>query len=125
MCHRQDRDYKTRKLSASDGGRGIKVSATASAGTLIHQALPNVGANEWDAVWLRGMNTSGSAVKLTVQWGGTTAPDDEIEITLPPESGLTDLIEGQVLNGGREVRAYAAVADVVVLHGVVHRFEQT
>lgn len=125
MTQRDYRDYKKRKLSGSDGGRGIKVAATASPGTLIHAALPNVAANEWDEVWLRAVNTSGTAVKLTIEWGGTTAPDDQIEKTVSGEQGFTELIPGHVLQNGKEVRVFAETADVIVLHGFVNRFEQT
>ncbi len=124
MNERDYRDYKKRGLSASDDGRGIKVAATASPGTLIHTALSSVAANEWDEVWLQAVNTSGSAVKLTLQWGGTTSPDDEVEVTIPAESGFSEVIPGHVLQNGQEVRAFAATADVLVLHGYVNRFEQ-
>jgi hypothetical protein len=119
------RDYKKRKLSASTNGRGIKVGATATPGTLIHTALSNVASNEWDEVWLRVVNTSGSPVKLTLEWGGTSAPDDLVEITIPAESGFTEVIPGHVLQNSVEVRAFAATADVLVVHGYVNRFENT
>lgn len=115
--------YRKRKLSASADGRGIKVAATASPGTLIHTALPNVAANEWDAVWLRAVNTSGAAVQLTIEWGGTSAPDDQIELTIPAEQGFTEVIPGHVLQNGREVRAFADAANSIILHGFVHRYE--
>jgi hypothetical protein len=120
---REYRDYRTRALSASSQGRGIKVAATASPGTLVHQALSSVAANEWDAVTLRAVNTSASPVKLTVEWGGTTAPDDLIEITIPAESGFVEVVPGHILQGGATVRAFAATADVIVLHGFVRRYE--
>ena len=125
MQERDYRDYKKRKLSASADGRGIKVSATATPGTLIHTALSNIAANEWDEVTLLAINTSASAVKLTVEWGGTTAPDDLVEITIPAESGFTEVIPKLVLQNGREVRAFAATADVIVIHGYVNRYENT
>jgi hypothetical protein len=125
MYQRDYRDFKKRKLSASNDGRGIKVAATATPGTLIHAALTNVAANEWDEVWIKAINTSNAAVKLTVEWGGTTAPDDLIEITIPAESGFTEVIPGHVLQNGREVRAFADTANVVILHGFVNRFEIT
>ena len=125
MEQRDYRDYKKRKLSASSDGRGIKVAATATPGTLIHTALENVAANEWDEVWLRAVNTAGSAVKLTIEWGGTTAPDDLIEVTIPAESGFTEVISGHVLQNAREVRAFADTADVVVIHGFVNRYDNS
>jgi hypothetical protein len=118
-------DFKKRKLSASTDGRGIKVAATSTPGTLVHTALDNVAANEWDEVWLRVVNTSGSAVKLTIEWGGTTAPDDLIEVTIPAESGFNQVIPGHVLQHGALVRAFAATADVLVVHGFVNRYDQS
>jgi hypothetical protein len=43
---RDERDYKTRTLSASTNGRGIAVNAVASPGDLLHTALPSPAANE-------------------------------------------------------------------------------
>lgn len=123
--NRDLRDYRKYKLSESDKGRGIKVVATSSPGTLIHQALESVGSNDWDEITLRAVNTSGSAVKLTIEWGGTTAPDDLIEVTIPAESGFTDVVLGHILNDQAEVRAFAATANVIVLHGFVNRYEHS
>ena len=120
---RDQRDYQKRKLSGSSDGRGIKVGATASAGTLIHTALNSVAANEWDEVYIKAVNTSGSPVKLTMEWGGTTSPDDLIEVTIPAESGFTDVIPGHVLQNGAIVRAFADTGDVIVLHGYVNRYQ--
>jgi hypothetical protein len=122
---REYRDYKKRQLSGASDGRGIKVGATATPGTLVHTAISSVAANEWDEVFLRAVNTSGSPVKLTIEWGGTTSPDDLIEITIPAESGFSEVIPGHVLHNAKEARAFAASADVIVLHGYVNRYEQT
>lgn len=122
---RDFRDYKKRKLSASNDGRGIKVAATGSPGTLIHEALDSTAQNEWDEVWMRAINTSGSSVKLTLEWGGTTSPDDQVEITIPGEDGFHDVVLGHVLQNGKQVRAFAATADVIVLHGFVNRYEHS
>ena len=122
---RDHRDYKKRGLSASSDGRGIKVGTTGTPGTLIHTAPSNVASHEWDEVVIRAVNTSGSPVKLTVEWGGTNAPDDLVEMTIPAEDGFTEVIPGHVLQNGREVRAFAATADVIVLHGFVNRYGNT
>jgi hypothetical protein len=118
-----DSDYKKRKLSASQDGRGIKITATTSPGTLLHQATSKLAANEWDAVWLYAVNSSPSAVKLTLQWGGTSSPDDLIEQVIPAQSGVVSLTPGWLIQNGRELRAYAETGGVVVVHGVVHRYE--
>jgi len=120
---RDYRDYKKRKLTQSDDGRGIKIGATASPGTLIHEALGNVAANEWDEVWLSATNTSTNSVKLTVQWGGTTSPDDHVIVSLAPQQGLMEVIPGHLLQNGRDVRAFAETADVIIVHGFVNRYD--
>jgi hypothetical protein len=125
MNGREFRDYKKRKLSASTDGRGVKVGATATPGTLIHTALASQAPSEYDEIFLQAVNTSASGVKLTVEWGGTTSPDDLVEITIPAESGFTEVIPGHVLQNGAAVRAFAASADVIVMHGYVNRYEQT
>ena len=68
------RDYKKRKLSASSDGRGIKVAATSSPGTLIHTALASVAQNEWDEVWIRAINTSGSSGQAHAGMGRDDGP---------------------------------------------------
>lgn len=119
------RDFKRRQLSASDGGRGILVAATASPGTPIHTALSSVSGNEWDEVWLWATNTSGSPVVLTIQWGGTTAPNDSVQLSIPAQSGLTVVIPGLALQNAKQVLAFAATGNVVVVHGYVNRYERT
>ena len=119
------RDYKRFALSASDGGRGILVAATASPGTLIHTALSSASGSEWDQVWLRATNTSGAPVVLTIQWGGTTAPNDIIQVTIPAQSGFLEVVAGHILQNARQILAYAATANVIVLHGFVSRYQNT
>ena len=121
---RDYRDYQKRKLSGSSDGRGIKVAASSSPGSLIHSALSSVAANEWDEIFIQAVNTSASAVKLTVEWGGTDSPDDHIEVTIPAESGFTKVIPGHVLQNGAVLRAFAATSDVIMLHGFVNRYQQ-
>lgn len=120
---RDYRDYQKRKLSGSADGKGIVVAADSSPGTVIHRALSSVAANEWDEIFIQAVNTSSSAVKLTVEWGGTDSPADHIEVTIPAESGFTQVIPGHVLQNGAIVRALAATADVIVLHGYVNRYQ--
>ena len=74
------------KLSASTDGQGIKVAASSSPGTIIHTAA--AGTDTLDEVWIWAMNTGVSNHKLTLQWGGTTDPDDLIEVTVTAEAGL-------------------------------------
>lgn len=106
-------------LSGSSNGRGILITATASSGTLIHTAVS--GTSDKDEIWLYCVNTSSSGVKLTIEWGETTAPDGNIEQTIPAESGLFSVIPGLVLQNSLVVRAFAGTGSVLVMHGYVHR----
>lgn len=105
------------KLSGSTDGRNIKVVATATAGTTIHTAH----ASAQDEIWLYAVNSDTSDRKLTIEFGGTTAPDDLIELTVTAESGLVLVVPGLVLTGGVVVKAFAATANVVLINGFVNR----
>jgi hypothetical protein len=109
-------------LSGSTDGRAIKVAATGTPGTTVHTGSST--ATVFDEVWLYAQNTDTTARKLTVEWGGTSSPDDLIEITIPAESGLTLVVPGLVIKGNATplvVRAFAASANVVTIHGYVNR----
>lgn len=106
------------KLSGSTDGKAIKVAATATAGTTIHTAH----ATALDEIWLYAHNSSASAVKLTLEFGGTAAPDDHIEINIGAEgTGLVLVSPGLLLTNSLVVKAFAATANVVTLTGYVNR----
>ena len=107
------------KLSGGTNGRNIKVVPTATPGTLIHTATSTAG--QLDEVWLWADNSSATDCKLTIEFGGVTAPDDGLEFTVPAEDGLYLVIPGLSLDGGVIVRAFAAVANVLLINGFVNR----
>ena len=109
-------------LDASTDGRAIKVAAQATAGTLIHTG--STTATTIDEVWLYAMNTDSTDRKLTLEWGGVTAPDDLIEITVGAESGLVLVAPGLLIKGNSTallVKAFCPTANVITLHGYVNR----
>jgi len=109
-------------LGSSTDGRGILVAATATPGTLIHTG-PTV-VTSLDEIWIYAKNTSASAVKLTLEWGGVTAPNDHIEFSVPAESGLYLITPGLLIKGNATalvVRAFAATTNVVTVHGYVNK----
>jgi hypothetical protein len=110
-------------LSGSTDGRGIKIAATSSSGTLLHTA--GSGTTNEDVVTLYAYNSSASAVTLTVQWGGTTAVDDDIKLSIPSLSGLTLVVPDLVLRNSLVARAYAGTTNVVTIHGFVNRVTTT
>ena len=114
--------YTKQKLSGSTDGRAIKVAATATAGTLIHTG--SATAATLDEIWLYAMNTDTSAGKLTLEWGGVSSPDDLIELSVANESGLVLIAPGLLIKGNGTpliVRAFAATANVITIHGYVNQ----
>lgn len=109
-----------RKLSGSTDGRGVKVVATASAGTTIHTAVSGTTAGTFDEIWLFGYNGDSGSVTLTIQFGGTSTPDDDMIITLGSKTGLQLLVPGLILQNATIVKAYASVANVIILSGFVN-----
>lgn len=110
-------------LSGSTQGKAIKVAATASTGTTIHAT--GTSSSIIDEVWLYAYNSSASAVVLTIQYGGTTAVDNDIKLSIPAASGLTLVVPGLTLTGtgsaANTVYAYAGTTNVVTISGYVNR----
>ena len=115
--------YSQELLSGSTQGKAIKVVATASTGTTIHAT--GTSATVEDEIWLYAYNSSASGVALTIQFGGTTAVDNDIKLTIPAASGLTLIVPGLILTGtgsaANTVYAYAATANVITVNGYVNR----
>jgi hypothetical protein len=109
--------YSKVKLSGGTDGRNIKVAATSTPGTTIHTAH----ATDLDEIWLYAVNSDSTARKLTIEFGGTSAPDDLIELTIQPESGLVLVVPGLVLTNSLVVKAFAASANLVLINGYVNR----
>ena len=108
-------------LSGSTDGKGVKVAATATAGTLVHTGPTNTA--HLHEVWLYAVNSSASDVKLTIEWGEATAPDGNIEYTVKAENGLYLIVPGLLIKGNATaltVRAFAATTNVIVVHGYVN-----
>lgn len=108
-------------LSGSTNGKAIKVVATASTGTTIHTAVS--GTSALDEVWLYANNTSTSDVILTIEYGGTTSPDNVIVILVKAYQGPTIVIPGFLLQNGLVITAYASVANVITINGYVNNFQ--
>ena len=110
-------------LSGSTQGRGIKVVAMSSSGTTIHAT--GTSSSTIDEVWLYAYNGDTTARLLTIQWGNTSTPDDDIKINIPAQSGLVLVAPGLTLTGtgsaANTIRAYAAAANVITIHGYVNR----
>jgi hypothetical protein len=110
-------------LSGSTQGKGIKIAATTTPGTMLHTT--GVTLTVLDVLWIYLTNSDVTAKKVTVEFGGVAVPDDNIELVIPAESGLTLCVPGLMLTGtggaGNIVRAFCPTANVVVAFGYVDR----
>jgi len=111
--------YSKELLSGGTNGKNIKVAATASAGTTIHTAV--AGTTDLEEIWLYACNTDSSDRKLTIEYGGTTSPDDLTEVTITAEAGWVLIVPGLLLQNGLVVKAFAATANVININGYVNR----
>ena len=108
------------KLSGSTSGMGIKVVATSTLGTTIHQAVASTTAGTYDEIWLWAFNSSSANIILTIEFGDATAPDHNIVLTVPSQIGLYPVVPGLILQNALLVTAFAASANLITLSGFVN-----
>jgi len=110
-------------LSGSTGGQPIKVVATASTGTTIHAT--GTSSTAIDEVWIYATNTDTVTRTLTIEYGGTTNPDNRIIVGIPSQSGLTICVAGLILSGtgaaARTITAFGSAANIINVIGYVNR----
>lgn len=112
--------YTKQKLSGSTDGKGIKVTATATTGTTIHTATS--GTTNIDEIYLYAQNNDadGETRTLTIEFGGTTSPDNLIVLPVPCKAGLVPICEGLLLNNSNVITAFADEANDIQIYGYVH-----
>lgn len=116
-------------LSGSTDGKPIKIAAAGSPGTTVHtatsSATPGAGGT-WDEIWLWCYSSvtvtdAAGSFLVRVQWGGTTSPDNLIEITVPNQCGAFLLVAGLLLQNSAVVKVYSGVANKTTIMGFVNR----
>lgn len=109
-----------RKLSGSTDGKAIKLAATSTPGTTLHTAVSGTTPGLFDELWIWLVNSDTLARKVTLEFGGTTSPDNLIETTVPAEDGGYLAVPGFILQNGAIVRGFCATANVVMAYGFVN-----
>lgn len=104
-------------LSGSTDGRAIKLTATATPGTVIHTA----DASALEEIYLLAVNSASTPKNVTVEFGGVSSPDDLIEVQVPAGGGLFSILPGLILTNSLVVRSFAETTNVVMIHGYVNR----
>lgn len=103
-------------LSGSTSGKGILVAATSTPGTTIHTAH----ATALDEVWLWASDINVTDRLLTVEFGGNTGAE-QVSFTVPSDDGAYLIIPGWIATGSIVIRAFAAAASEITIHGFVNR----
>jgi len=113
--------YTKAKLSGSTDGKAIKVTGTNTAGAVtVHTAVS--GTTNLDEIYLYAQNNDadGETRTLTIEFGGTTDPDNLIILPIPCKAGLVPICEGLMLQNAQVVKAFADEANDVQIYGYVH-----
>lgn len=113
--------YSKKILSGSTDGRAILVAASATPGTTIHTGASSSATIQ--EIWLWASNPGSTSVLLTVEFGGTTSPNDLIITSIPADQGLVLLSPGLVLRGNATplvVRAFAGTVNQITITGYVN-----
>ncbi len=109
--------YTREPLSGSVHGRGIKVVAVATPGTLIHTGQASTTLS--DVVTLFACNTDTVTRRVTLEWGGVTAVDDHQIFDILPKSTVPIVLD-QIIRNSLVVRAFCDAANVVSIQGFVN-----
>jgi hypothetical protein len=113
-------DPRKQKLSAANAyNQNIKIIGTsAGAATLLHNAVS--GTAQIDEVYVNLTNTSLATVLATLCIGGTSSAC-QMMVNIPPQTGWTVGLNGESLNNGLAVSAFAATANVLNARGWINR----
>lgn len=117
--------YTIEKLSGSTDGKAIKVTGTNTAGSVtIHTA--GAGSGDIDLVTLYAQNNDadGETRTLTLEWGGTSDPDNLIVVPVPCKVGPVVVCDRLPIMNSLVVKAFADEANDVQIMGFVSRVDK-
>lgn len=105
-------------LSASDRGRPIAITATATPGTQVHAA----GLTGFEEVYLFATNRSPNTATITVEWGGTADADHIVESwAIPGNTPPYPIAVGQRIRGGLVIAVFSNTASAINITGWVNK----
>jgi hypothetical protein len=113
-------------LSGSTNGLGVKVTGTDTSGAVtVHTAVS--GTTSYDELWLWAQNNDADSETrtLTIEFGGTTDPDNLIVCPVPAKIGPVLVVPGLPLRNALVVEAFADEANDVQVYGHVLRVTES
>lgn len=117
-------------LSVSADFRGIKIAATASPGTAIHTAQASASLGDFLTIDITNVDTVPRP--YTIEWGGTTSPDDQKRGVILPGQTVT-VARKRGIRNALSVRvasitmtwidglSYTGATNILIVHGQVQR----
>lgn len=109
-------------LSGSTHGAGIKVTGTGTGSSVtVHTAFASTTSRDEVHLWAQNNDADGETRTLTLEFGGTTDPDNLIVVPIPAKAGPVLVLPGLPLRNGLVVTAFADEANDVILYGHVNR----
>lgn len=105
-------------ISGSTNGKGVKVTATATAGTTVHTAASGTTTFDLVTLWAQNNNSSGTTRTLTLEWGATST-DNNIIVSIPARTGLVLIADRLPIQNSLVVGAFADVANEVIIYGTI------
>lgn len=117
--------YSIEKLSGSTDGKGIKVTGTATgASVTIHTATSGAGDIDLVTLYAQNNDADGETRTLTIEWGGTTDPDNLIIVPVPCKVGPVVICDRLPIMNSLVIKAWADEADDVMVYGTVQRVDK-
>jgi len=110
--------FTKKLLSGSTNGKQILLTSNANPGQTIHTAV--AGTSSFDEIWIYAYNDGPNTAAVVLLWGGTTEPDNKIEIPIPAQAGRVLVADGILLQNSLIVKAYATITAQIVLDGFVN-----
>jgi hypothetical protein len=117
--------YSLELLSGSTQGKGIKVTGTGTGSSVtIHTAVTGTTDIDLVSLWAVNQDADGETRTLTLEWGGTTDPDNLITVSIPAKAGPVFVCDRLPLHNGLVIKAFSDEANDVQVYGVVHRADK-
>lgn len=113
-------------LSGSTNGLGVKVTGTGTGSTVtVHTAISGTTSFDLVTLWAQNNDADGETRTLTIEFGGTTDPDNLLVIPVPAKAGPVLICQRLALRNGLVVKAFADEANDVQVYGEVQRVTVT
>lgn len=108
------------KLSGSTDGKGVKVTGTGTGSTVtVHTA--HATALDFVTLWAQNNDVDSETRTLTIEWGGTTDPDNLLVVSVPAKAGPVAICDRLPITNSLVIKAFSDEANDVVIYGHVVR----